>query len=278
MTFILNDIYLVFNLIFYFRKMPKKRPFLDISNKSNFVEQNKNKSQKRHILDDSNKENVNIKKLKTNNSKDIELFEIFDNSFSSSNGEEKNDDIVIINDDKKENKHVSKPTPTTELIKKLKQEIISNREECINYNPVDLCPSYRHYETDNRANSLTIQENLANCSEDEDFLLNRFANEQDLILRGPIRGANKQIYNRNIAYEEDLKRLSDRIFPILEKKPDENKFDMSNFKPPKGILVQLMDHQCRSLEWLKWREENFPHGAILGSFFSNFSFDSDLSY
>lgn len=303
--------------------MPKKRPFLDITNKTNNGKLNKSKNTnlKRHLTDDP-KEIVeqNIKKLKTiNRNKDEELFEIFENSLSSDK-----DDIIIIEDIKTKpaaneahknsniqnnniqktadssqievlnssflienktqkksipsfkskieapsNTPVSNPIPTTELIKQLKEKILSNRKENLDYNPVDLCPAYKHYDLDNRANLITTAPFNSVVSEDEESELVRFTNVDDLRLRQPVRAPNKQIFNRNVSFEEDLKRLTSKMFPILEKKPDENKFDMSKFKLPKGILVPLMDHQCRSLEWLKWREESFPHGAILGNIFLN---------
>jgi hypothetical protein len=311
--------------------MAEKRPFSDVSNKINGTSISKNKSLKRNLISEDTK--VNVKKTKTNNIvKDKELFDIFNNTFSSDISEEKNDDINDSNKDEKstelaksnlhERSHIknlnkndqnktqligeitnsslfkenlsknnvniddvfiiekdnnlnkmeglsnSKPVPTTELIKKIQEDILLNRKENHDFSSIDLCPSYRHYEIDNNANA-NANEASANLCQDEE--LNRFTNVDDLRLRQPIRALNKQTYNRNVSFEKDLKRLIDRIFPILEKKPDlQTKIDMEKFKIPKGILVQLMDHQCRSLEWLKWREEHFPHGAILGKFFSQF--------
>lgn len=33
---------------------------------------------------------------------------------------------------------------------------------------------------------------------------------------------------------------------------------------PRGLKVQLMDHQRRALTWLLWRESQLPPGGILG--------------
>lgn len=33
---------------------------------------------------------------------------------------------------------------------------------------------------------------------------------------------------------------------------------------PPGLKVELMDHQKYALSWLMWRENQKPHGGILG--------------
>jgi len=76
------------------------------------------------------------------------------------------------------------------------------------------------------------------------------------------QGLNKQQTNRNYSYEEKLKSITDPMFESLEQKPDpEQNYD--DFVNPKGLKVKLLPHQCYSMQWLKWREGEYPHGGIL---------------
>lgn len=34
---------------------------------------------------------------------------------------------------------------------------------------------------------------------------------------------------------------------------------------PKGLKVELMDHQKHAIAWLMWRESQKPYGGILGT-------------
>ena len=36
---------------------------------------------------------------------------------------------------------------------------------------------------------------------------------------------------------------------------------------PKGLKVELMQHQRQALAWLQWREQQHPPGGILGEYF-----------
>lgn len=78
---------------------------------------------------------------------------------------------------------------------------------------------------------------------------------------GGITGATTQIRNRNYAYEDELKRLSEKILKTLTTKPKPD--DIDHIKPPKALKVSLLNHQYYSLSWLKWREANMPRGGIL---------------
>lgn len=40
--------------------------------------------------------------------------------------------------------------------------------------------------------------------------------------------------------------------------------DTTEEQQPVGLKVTLMDHQCRGLAWLCWRETQLPPGGILG--------------
>ena len=76
------------------------------------------------------------------------------------------------------------------------------------------------------------------------------------------QGLNKQQTNRNYSYEDKLKSITDPMFESLEQKPDPDQ-NFDNFINPKGLKVKLLPHQCYSMQWLKWREGEYPHGGIL---------------
>ena len=77
-----------------------------------------------------------------------------------------------------------------------------------------------------------------------------------------VRGPNQQITNRNYSFEEQLKTLSDNMLEILEEKPNPDQ-TFESLRPPSGIKVNLLPHQCYSMLWLKWRESTYPYGGIL---------------
>lgn len=76
------------------------------------------------------------------------------------------------------------------------------------------------------------------------------------------QGLNRQQTNRNYSYEEKLKEITDPIFESLEQKPEQDQ-NFDDFVSPKGLKVKLLPHQCYSMQWLKWRESEHPHGGIL---------------
>jgi hypothetical protein len=88
----------------------------------------------------------------------------------------------------------------------------------------------------------------------------------DLQLHDPVRGIAANWINKRHDYERDLSDLSKRMFTILEKKPDIDGIELENIYIPRGLKVELMDHQVRSFPWIEWREKTFPYGAILGKF------------
>lgn len=77
-----------------------------------------------------------------------------------------------------------------------------------------------------------------------------------------------KLYKKRVEIERKLKEFKEKMFKIMETKPNINKFDYNSFKMPTGLNVSLMDHQCKCMAWLEWRENNFPHGAILGNYLS----------
>lgn len=64
-------------------------------------------------------------------------------------------------------------------------------------------------------------------------------------------------YNTQKALTLDL---LEQMHQSLETCPKENTFA----EDPKGLKVELMNHQRRGLAWLLWREKQKPSGGILG--------------
>ncbi len=77
-----------------------------------------------------------------------------------------------------------------------------------------------------------------------------------------VRGPTQQITNKNYNYEEQLNMLSKNMIEILSDKPNPDQ-TFEDMKKPSGLKVSLLNHQCYSMQWLKWREKNYPYGAIL---------------
>ena len=75
-----------------------------------------------------------------------------------------------------------------------------------------------------------------------------------------LANSTSRFRNRNLAYEDELKKLSENMLKILESKPTTENFIP---KVPKALKVKLMDHQFYALSWLKWRESTTPRGGIL---------------
>ena len=79
-----------------------------------------------------------------------------------------------------------------------------------------------------------------------------------------VRGPNTQTLNRNLSYEDQLSQVRAAMMRSVEKRPHEisGSFDAS-LVMPRDLKCTLLAHQCYSLKWLKWRESEYPHGAIL---------------
>ena len=85
-----------------------------------------------------------------------------------------------------------------------------------------------------------------------------------------IRNGNDAQISRHYSYEHQLKELSEQMIGVLEEKPNPDEIDDDYVASeeaksliPKGLKVNLLNHQLYSLKWLKWREQTYPYGGIL---------------